>query len=172
MREYDVLFWLVSIFSVYVLALALRFIHTVPIGPWRFHLLLVVTLVSSNAAFMALMVVGYMEQTASWSSMNALKCLPLIAACQAICFRKFWPLTYTNLPGARTIIWRYFVILFTSGLIGGYGLAAFKIVRHSIKSNDWSFVLLNRIMEVEISSMYTLLLSIIVAVGPITSREQ
>ena len=165
------MFWLASIFSVVFAGFLLRVLHTSDLAKSTFYVLLVITLLLFNLSI-ATILANFWIDAFPWSKPKMLLGLIGITLGLAIAVRLVCPPKLRNLANHKTMLKTYSVILVSSGLVGGLIFGAPAFTRdYTIKSDRWADIA-TAITIVEITSLYTLVLALIISIGTSTGKPK
>lgn len=165
------MFWLTSICSVVLAGFVLRVLHAADFAKSTFYILLAITLLLFNLA-MAIILANFWVDALPSSKSKMLLGLTGITLVLSVVVSLVRPLRLRNLANHKAMLKSYATILVASGFVGGLIFGAPAFTRdYIIKSDRWADIA-TAITIIEITSLYTLVLALILSIGSSVSESK
>ncbi len=158
------MFWLSSISSVAIAGFVLRLLHVSELAKSTFYIFLSITLLLFNLAI-ATVLACFWNDGQPWTKPKMLLGLVAVTLGLALLVRLLCPVKLRNLTNHKAILKTYSVILFSCGLIAGliFGSPVFTGF-YTFQSDRWADIGA-AVAIVEITSLYTLVLALVLSIG-------
>jgi len=159
-----IMFWVTSISAVFGAGFVLRTIHDANFSKSTFYGLLTLTLLLFNLVIAVILATFWIDAL-PWSKQKMLLGLVAITLGLAVVLRFVWPVKQKVHSNHRSMLKTYSTILVLGGFFGGLFLSAPVFARdYLVQSDRWTDIA-STVAIIEITSLYTLVLSLTISIG-------